>query len=87
MDSFNSTNYKGTYKIILISQTIHVILILQVLILPKLLSLVPKYLKDIIPSEEEYLSNVYSRNELLLLAWLNHHFEKKGRSMFRSGNK
>ena len=46
------------------------------LVVPKLLFVVPKDLRRKLSTLDEHISNVYDRNEILLLTWMNDLFEK-----------
>ena len=47
------------------------------LVLPRVMSNVPEFLKEEVSNLEPLDSNIYSVPERVLLAWLNFHYEKQ----------
>ena len=59
----------------------------KVLVLPRVISHIPKYLEEEVSNIEPLDSNIYSKPERVLLAWLNFHYkEQRERLLRETGN-
>ena len=80
---FNA-NYKGICTVYACCVRIVIIIIvsatMEVLVLPRVIRHIPKYLEDKVRSANV---DIYSTPEKVLLAWLNHHYENQYRSVLR----
>lgn len=85
MDTPFDANYKGTCMYIICCAGLYdncfiIYITMKVLVLPRVIRCVPKYLEDKASSANDA---IYSTPEKVLLAWLNFHYENQKKRLLR----